>query len=266
MLPAPRVAAPGLADVEVAEALAAVDQRRFEIGLLDVHVVGVEVQLDVGQADSFGERGGLRRGVQHVALVAVDDLQPDRDVVPRRALADPAQHLDRAGDAGCRRRLRVLLERRVQDAADVRGVNLACHVQHLHQARFAARLLVGVAARDVGRGIEAERQRRAQAITIEHPAREGRVDRRRVERRYLDQVEAEFRGLCDGTFAFVVAPAADPDERMDAELVHDGSPLIDDSRGDGRRGACPGRDRGSHGRAGRRPAAASCPARHDARA
>ena len=52
-------------------------------------------------------------------------------------------------------------------------------------------------------------------------------DRNSIERRYLDQVEAELGRLRDRALAFVVAPAPDPDECMDTELVHCSTPRCD---------------------------------------
>ena len=102
----------------------------------------------------------------------------------------------------------------------MRGADVACHREHLHQPRLAALAALRVDAGDVGGVVEPERQRGADLVAVEHPARECRVDRRGVERRDLDQVEAELGGAGDRVLAFAVAPAADPDERMDAELVH----------------------------------------------
>ena len=100
MCPEPEIAAVVFTDMDVAQPVAAVAHRRDEVVLLDVHVVRVEVDDDVVGTDVVGQPQAVARGVDHVGLVSVADLEPERDTqavrlprqgheAPRRRWPDP---------------------------------------------------------------------------------------------------------------------------------------------------------------------------------
>lgn len=68
-----------LAQMEVAKRRRAFQRGMIEILLFDVHMVGIEVQFQVGLADAFNQFKGLIRRVYEEGLVAVDSLDADRD-------------------------------------------------------------------------------------------------------------------------------------------------------------------------------------------
>jgi hypothetical protein len=65
--------------MDVAEPVRAPEHRRDHVGLLDVHVVGVQVHVHVGAVDLVQELERLPGGVEQVGLVAVDDLDAEGD-------------------------------------------------------------------------------------------------------------------------------------------------------------------------------------------
>ena len=183
-----------LADVEVAEPGAAVLDRLADEALLDVHVVGVEMREGVGGADAIEECHDLGTGVDDVGLVAVDDLDADRDVRGLSLLADAAHHLDHVGDALLGLGLQVLLQGGVDHAAEVARPQVAHHGDRGVEQVLAPLHRVGVLARDVGRGREAEGRGGSQLVLVEAGARELGRKAVRVEQRDLDVVVAELGG------------------------------------------------------------------------
>ena len=91
----PRRAAVGLGQVDVSEPGPQRDDRLVEALLLDVHVVRVEVDEDVGLVYAVQQLAGLRSEVDEVGLVAVDGLDPQRDALIRGG-ARPASFRTRA--------------------------------------------------------------------------------------------------------------------------------------------------------------------------
>src|SRR4051794_6647792 len=224
--PGSEVAAVALADVEVAEVPAAPLDRLADEALLDVHVVGVEVGVDVRAADPLDQGDGLGRGVDDVGLVAVDDLDADGDARGLRLIRDPAQHLDDVGDPSLGPGRHVLLQGGVDHAAEVAGTQVAHDRDGRAQQVLAAPHRLGVLARDVGGRREAERRRAADPVLLELAA--GELDREAVgvEERDLDEVVADLGRAADGLLAFGLAPAADPDQGVDAELAHGATPFF----------------------------------------
>ncbi len=197
-----------------------------DVRFLDVHVVDVEVDLDVRRADAPAHLDALRGRVEHVGLVAVHDFEPERDVALGRRLGHALQHshgrLTPSAVVGTAYFWNA--ESRMPQTW-VAPMSRAMAIG-LFEARLAAPSFSRIVARDVGRGVEAERRGGADAGLLERTAGEGRLDGARVEGWDLDQVVADLGRLADGACGFVVAPAVLPDERVHAELVHGIAPSI----------------------------------------
>src|SRR5690606_30913816 len=71
-------AAVAFGEVVVAEVGRGLFRGGVEVGLFDVHVVGVEVHADIGLADHLDEAQGLFASVDEEGLVAVDGLDAER--------------------------------------------------------------------------------------------------------------------------------------------------------------------------------------------
>jgi hypothetical protein len=80
-----------LTDVYISEPLCAHADRIGKVGLLDVHVVGVEMNYEIGRAHLLDELECLLGSVDEVALVAVDRLDADRHACPLGPCCEPAE-------------------------------------------------------------------------------------------------------------------------------------------------------------------------------
>ncbi len=217
------VAAMGIADVEIAEVGPGLPDRRADIRFLDVHVIGVEMHLHVRRADAPTIFHALRGRVEKVGFVAVHDFHHQRDVACGGHLRHFAHDVDGHGDAGARGRPDVLLEGGMEDAADELAAEITADADRILEPLPAARGLVRLAAGDVGIGVEAEREIDADAVRLELAAREIDVDGVRLRRRRLDEIVTHRGGLLDRTPALVMAPSGDPDEGVNAQLIHSSS-------------------------------------------
>src|SRR3546814_17266297 len=74
--PGARHASVAFRQVDVAEVAPGFDDRLIEALLLDVHVIGVEMDEDVVLADPLAHTAALAGGVEEMGLVAVAALQP----------------------------------------------------------------------------------------------------------------------------------------------------------------------------------------------
>jgi hypothetical protein len=78
----PKETAMVLADVYVSEPLAHFMDGPDQVVLLDVHVVGIEVNDDIVLADIIGQPKRISGGVDDVGLLAVADFETDGHVEP----------------------------------------------------------------------------------------------------------------------------------------------------------------------------------------
>ena len=85
--------------------------------LLDIHVVGVEMDGDIGLADALEHRQRLPDGIEEMRLVAVARLDADHHAI---LLSTPGDRLQCLGDIGKlgfgRRRARTPAKRRIGNA------------------------------------------------------------------------------------------------------------------------------------------------------
>ena len=129
-VPGAEVAAVVLADVHVAEPVADRADGADEVVLLDVHVVGVEVDQDVVGADVVGQAQRVGGGVDHVGLVAVADLQARASCRVRRPHSARSRSTATTLRApGRRQRMAVLAQCAVERAGEVRAAQLVGDLQ-----------------------------------------------------------------------------------------------------------------------------------------
>src|SRR5262249_33245426 len=83
-------AAMTLADMDVAKPVAHLVNRPYEVVLLDVHVIGVEMDDHIALADIVGQIQGLPGGVHDIRFVAIADLQSQGDAMTRGLLGEVA--------------------------------------------------------------------------------------------------------------------------------------------------------------------------------
>ena len=144
------------------------------------------MDLDVRLPDALAHFDGLAGGVQHIALVAVDDFESHRDAAFGRLLRNPRQDFARALHTFRRRGDRIFLEGRLENSAHVRCADIADDRDGFKQPSLAALLFVPVVARNVSLGVESHRRRRPDPCFLELLRRKGGIDRLRVQRRNLD--------------------------------------------------------------------------------
>ena len=210
-----------VAGVEVAEPGRGVDDRRGDVRFLDVHVVDVEVDLDVRGVDAPAHLDALGGGVEDVGLVAVHDLEAEVDVAPRRHLGHLAQDVAGAGDAvrrsagcgtcrspsrGCRRSTVPPQSRQTETASSKSAL-----------PRFSLSGSPEEMSASKSRPIEKAMPMPAASSSLVVTA--GSIEDG-IERRGLDEVVAGLGGPVDRARGLLPAPAVLPDEGVDAELVH----------------------------------------------
>ena len=200
--------------------VAAALDRLADEAVLDVHVIGVEVGVEVwaGRCGRAGPRTSSA-AVDDVGLVAVHDLDADLDVEGLRLLADAVQHLDDVGHAALRPSAPCISAgrngSRRRNAWHARSRTTETAVL----SRSSPRLTASGSSSDVGGCGKPERGRGAQS-RVPRAARgvndDGAV---RVEQWDLDEVVAQLGRAADRPRALVLAPAADPDEGVNAQLA-----------------------------------------------
>ena len=96
----------GVADLDVPEPRCGLEQRRGDVDLLDVHVVGVGGYAHRRQADRLTEGHRLAESVDHVVFVPVQRFQRDDHPYASRVLGELAEPVDQdlvVGPRGARR-------------------------------------------------------------------------------------------------------------------------------------------------------------------
>src|SRR5919198_493095 len=91
--------------MDVAQALASLNDRIAKALLLDVHVISVQVEDHVIGADRLDQRECLGGSVVQIGLVAVDRLDAEGDTTLGSISRYLAQHIDTGLALGRRRRL-----------------------------------------------------------------------------------------------------------------------------------------------------------------
>lgn len=212
-----------LADMEVPEALPARQHGRVRVGLLDVHVVRVEVDDDVGPVHLVHERECLASRVENVAFVPVHDLEPEGDAEIRRMVGNLLDHRDAVADPRRCGRIHVLLHGAVDDAAHIgstdAGGNLDGLVQQSGSLGNAGRVL----ATDVGAGIESERGGGLELARLERRTSFVHGERVGVHEGEFDEVESGRAGFLHRGPDAGGAEFAGPDQPMTPDL-HSASP------------------------------------------
>ena len=97
--------------------------------------------------------------------------------------------------------------RPIEDAAHMRGPEIPRDRNHIEETRLAQADFFRISARYVRLCIEAERQGHADPGTLDLAAGELDIDRRRIEGRNFDKVEAELSCLADRPRGLLMAPA-----------------------------------------------------------
>ena len=80
------------ADMDIAQPVTDIAQRPHQIVLLDVHVVGVEMDHDIVGTDVVDQRESLPRRVDDMGLVAVADLDAEHHADAGRLLGQILEH------------------------------------------------------------------------------------------------------------------------------------------------------------------------------
>lgn len=158
--------------MEIADPIAALLDRLADEAFLDVHVVGVDVGLNVGQVDQVEQRHALGRGVADVGLVAVDHLDADHDVRGSSLLGHPAQHLDDLGDAALGLGFHVFLQGGIDHATEMLGAEVADDGHGGVEQVLAALDRLGVVARDVCGSRQSQGRGRAELMLLQPRPRE----------------------------------------------------------------------------------------------
>src|SRR5215210_2318294 len=176
-----KVAAVALADVHVAQPVAGGEHRADHVGLLDVHVVRVEMDVHVGTVDLVHEAERLAGRVEQVGLEPVAQLEPEPDPGPRRMVRHPPQRARAIlPTLGCWRSL-VLAQLAVYRPAQIVTAEVTDQVDRSDEPPLARGYHVRVLARDVGLGGEELVAGHRESVLLQQAAGHGNLDLPRVE-------------------------------------------------------------------------------------
>jgi hypothetical protein len=210
-----------LADVDVPEPVPDLAYRTDQVVLLDVHVIGVEVNEDVPLTDVIGKAQAVACDVDDVRLVPVADLESEGHVPGLCLLGELSQHGDDVAAPRSAQRPVVLAEGAVQGPGEMGTAEPGGDVQRLVEQRLPTLDDVDVLAGDVG--VEGEPTGACNREPSLLDLSPGSIDVQvvRVVQGDLEQVVAGRPSLGDGEFDRLRGRVADPDEGVNAEEVAD---------------------------------------------
>ena len=205
--------------MHITQALATRQHRLGEIGLFDIHVVGVQMHHHVGCSNPVDQIQCLQGRVDLIVFVPVDDFQAQRDVALQSQLGDLLQAAGCIRTAGWAEWTRVFRHGTVQNSTEIVATQGSGDVDPFFQDGHATGHAGGVFAGNIGVQREAAGATELQPVFLRQIAGQRQVHHLGAVQGQLDHIKpcpARLRHDHPRRFR---AQVAGPDQRMYAQRI-----------------------------------------------